>query len=349
MNNLKKIIFFWFLINIAAFSREVNLNFNVENGEIYFFNEKDLKVQNASFYNGGIKLNLKDEVYNFTFMSPSYPRINKRINIAGLKGNLNIEFSHKNSVMIQGNIHSGDLNIGKAKVTFTDSKNVGYDFETDIFGNFTAYLEKGKYRISTDRIDYKLAPKNQIIYNFTNSKVPYKVSIDLTPIPSFIKGRATDENGNTIKFPTFFIKLENKILQKTGDEFGMFDLELPAGMVTIMAKKDGYYENGTVLNMDKNSSVTNIEIPLTRIRASISGIITNGVRPLRNIKIILHDDDFNKIETVRSDINGFYEFYKIPSKKNVFITAIKGNKILTKSKNFDLVKDIKNFNLIIQE
>ena len=180
MNNLKKIIFFWFLINIAAFSREVNLNFNVENGEIYFFNEKDLKVQNASFYNGGIKLNLEDEVYNFTFMSPSYPRINKRINIAGLKGNLNIEFSHKNSVMIQGNIHSGNLNIGKAKVTFTDSKNVGYDFETDIFGNFTAYLEKGKYRISTDRIDYKLTPKNQIIYNFTNSKVPYKVSIDLS-------------------------------------------------------------------------------------------------------------------------------------------------------------------------
>ncbi len=346
---MKKILtmIFLILINIISFSKNIDFNFNIPTGKILYYKDGAENSGEALFYDGHTQLNLEEKNYSFVFSTPEYPMIQKDINIKEVNEPININFTRNDTVKIKGNVKSGELNIGAAKITLYNSKNIGYNFTTDLFGNFTAYVPKGNYRIHVERKDYTLDKKNAIVYQFTNPAIPYTVNINLHQIPSFIKGQAVDEHGNSIPYPIVSIKLGTEIKKITGDEFGMFELKLKPGIVTIMCEKEGYTENGTIRNVEKNTSVTNIEIQLTRIRSSISGIVTDGVKPIRGAKVFLRDNDFNKISTTKTDENGFYEFYKIPSRKNVFITVMDNNKVLKRSESFDLDHDIKNFNLIL--
>lgn len=337
------------ILNLTVFSKNIEINFNVPTGKILFYKYGDENTREALFYDGHVSLNLDDKEYSFVFSSPGYPIIQKQINVKDINCPLTINFTKNNMAIIKGNVKNKNLNIGGAKVTFLNSQNKGYDFTTDIFGNFTANIPKGNYRIYVTKDGYTLDKKNAIVYEFNKSNLPYTVNLKLIEIPSFIKGQAVDENGNSIPYPEVSFKLDTDIVHVKGDEFGIFKLNVNPGVVTILCEKEGYTQNGTVRNVEKNSSITNIEIPLTRIRATISGIVTDGVKPIRGAKVILRDNDFNKIASVKSDENGFYEFYKIPSRKEVFITVMNNNNILKKSETFDLEKDIKNFNLILDK
>lgn len=344
----KLLILLLLLFNIIIFGKDVEINFNIPVGKAIFSVEGDTATQEAAFYNGTLKLNLENKVYSFIFSAPDYPLIQKKIDVKSLSSPIPIYFSKQNSVTIKGSVKSGNSNIGAAKVIFTNSQNLSYNATTDIYGNFIAHIPKGNYKISIDRKDFKIDKKNSIIYEFLNPNIPYYVNIDLNKIPSFIRGQAVDENGDSIPYPEFSIKTESDTLKIKGDEFGIFELKLKPGIITILGQKDGYIENGLVRNVEKNSSITNIEIQLTRIKSTISGIVTNGVKPLRNTTVVLRDKDFNKIASTKTNNDGFYEFYKIPSRKKVFITVMENNKVLLKSDTFDLDKDIKDYNLILE-
>lgn len=345
---MKKIIF-WLnlIIAITIFSKNIDINFNVPKGKVLFYKYGDENTQEALFYNGHISLNLDDKEYSFLFSTSGYPIIEKNINIKEVTSPININFKRSDTVTVKGNIKNGELNIGGAQITFMDSENHGYNFSTDLFGNFTAYIPKGNYRVYVDKTGYSLNKKNAIVYQFLNPARSYNLDLNLKELPSFVKGQAIDENGNSIPYPEVSFKIGTDIVKITGDEFGMFKLNVNPGIITILCEKEGYTQNGTVRNIEKDSSITNIEIPLTRVRATISGIVTDGVRPIRGARVILRDNDFNKISSVKTDENGFYEFYKIPSRKDVFITVMDNNKVLKRSENFNLENDIKNFNLIL--
>lgn len=333
---------------ILLFSKEIEINFNIPVGKVIFSEKNNTQTEEIAFYDGHVKLNLENKEYFFIFSSPNYPLIQRDIDISKAESPISIYFSKEGSVTVSGSVKSGNANIGAAKVIFTNSKNLSYNTTTDIFGNFKINIPKGNYKVSVDRKNFKINKKNSIIYQFTNPSRPYFVNIDLNKIPSFIKGQAVDENGDSIPYPEFSIKTEKNTLKITGNEFGIFELNINPGIVTILGQKDGYVENGVVKNIEKNSSVTNIEIQLTRIKSTISGIVTDGVKPLRKATVVLRDKDFNKISSTKTNDDGFYEFYKVPSKKEVFITVMEDNKVLLQTETFDLDRDIKDYNLILQ-
>lgn len=343
---MKKILFFLMinLISIFSFGENLKINFNVPSGEVYYYNQKIKNVANNPFKDGEINLNLPKGTYSFIFLANKYPQIHMNVEISK-DTNLNINFSHEHEIVIDGNVKSGNLNIGGATITLKDKNNTNYEFKSDLYGHFKAYLHSGEYTISTSKSKYYLAENKK--YNF-KKRMPYKVDIDLMPLPAYIKGQAIDEDGYAIKGVKFYLKLKKNIREIKGDRYGYFSAQVPQGIITIMAQKEGYVQNGRVFYMDKDSSILNVTIPLTRIRASISGVITNGIWPMKNAKVILYDIDFNKLKTVRTNENGFYEFYKIPSHKKVFLCVMERNNIIYKTPNFDLLKDIKNYNLIVK-
>lgn len=351
---MKKYLFllYFLLFNIftnTIFSKNIEIDFNIPNGRAIFSVNNSSNTGEAIFYDGKLRLNLEEKIYNFIFSSPGYPLIEKKIDVKNTNFPINIYFSKQNLVTIKGNVKNENSNIGGAKITFMNSENIGYNTTTDIFGNFLINIPKGNYKVNLSKENFISDKKNSIIYQFFKTDTPYYLNLSLKKLPSFISGQAIDEKGNSIPYPEFYIKSKNNTLKITGDEFGIFKLNILPGIVAILCNKEGYIENGVIKNIEKNSSITNIEIVLKRIKLTINGIITDGIKPIENATIVLRDKDFNKIATTKSNRQGFYEFYKIPSRKEVFLTVMKNNSILFKTNLFDLNSNIHNLNLILEQ
>ena len=248
---------------------------------------------------------------------------------------------------LKGIVKNNSSNLGNVNISFTNSENKSFHFSTDIFGEFIAYLPPNNYSINAERFGYTLDKKNKIIYNFSSARKTYSLELNLIELPCFIQGKVIDENNHSIPYPKIFIKNGENIIQGEGDEFGMFKFPVNSGIITILAQKNSFFQNGVVRKIEKNSSITNIEIPLSKIRYSITGIVSNGIKALDKVELQLVNEDNSKITTTYSDENGYFEFYKIPSNRKVFILVLKDNKILKKTELIDLNKDIKDFNIIL--
>lgn len=341
------IFFILFLLTTASFAEYLNITFNVPKGKILFNNIEKKDILSASFFDGELQLELERGEYSFIFTAEGYPLVRKNIKIEDSQQDLNIIFTRENSSIVKGKVTSNGLNLGSTHVSFTNSENISYNFISNILGEFTAYLPKGKYKITAERIGYSLNKKNSIIYDFTNTTLPYNIKLELDELPSSISGRAVDELGNSIPYPKFTFKNGNNFFSITGDEFGMFRTPVSSGIVTVIAQKPGYLQNGIVRKIENNSSITNIEIPLTREKYSISGIVTDGIKALKNVEVELRGEDLEKIASTTTDENGFYEFYKFPSNLKVFVGVSENKKLIKRSEVIDLNKNFTNFNLIL--
>lgn len=340
-------LFIFIVLNVLSFSKEITFNFNRPTGKIEFFKAGDINTTSLSFYEGSATLDLDKKEYYFLFTSEEFPAIEKVIDIKNTSAPIEINFSKENHVVVKGSIKSGEANIGDVKISFINSENLSYNFTSDIFGNFTAIIPPGKYSIKVERFGYSLADKSSLIYDFSQRVKPYEVKLNLSELPSMIQGRVIDENGNSIPFTHLSVKNGANIFQTSSDDFGMFKFPVKSGIVTILAQKDGYTQNGVVRTIEKDSSITNIEIPLTREKYSISGVVTNGVKALPNVELQLMGEDLNKITSTRTDENGYFEFYKISGNIQVSIYLLENNKVIKKSDTIQLNKDFRNFNIIV--
>ena len=346
---MRKFFFIILFINIfiLSFSKSVTFNFNTSTGRVEYFKSGDLNTQSNYFYDGTLSLDLDNKEYYFLFINEDFPVIQKVINLKDINQPINIVFTKENYIRVEGNVKSNYSNLGAVTVSFTNSQNKSYQFSTDIFGKFIAYLPPDNYSVNAERFGYTLDKKNKIIYNFSSDRKSYKLDLNLIELPCFIQGKVVDENNHVIPYPKIFIKNGENIIQGEGDEFGMFKFQVNSGIITVLAQKHSFFQNGVVRKVEKNSSITNIEITLSKVRYSITGVITDGIKALNNIELQLMNEDNSKITSVTSDENGFFEFYKTPGDKKVFIIALKNGKILKKTELIDLNKDIKDFNIIL--
>lgn len=346
---MRKFYFLFIFISYFSilFSKEVLFNFNVQTGKIEYFKIGDLNTQSQIFYEGTTSLNLKNEEYYFLFTSKDSPNIQKVINIKEVDSPINIIFDKKDFTLVKGKVTFKDSNLGNVKVSFIDAKNHSYNFITNIFGEYAAYLPPGNYKINAEREGYSLKDTENIIYDFSSKKITHFLDIELNELPSYIQGHVIDEAGLAIPFPQISIKNGGNITKITGDSSGIFKLPVNSGIVTILCEKKGYIQNGTVRKIDSNTTVTNIEISLIKTRYSITGIVTDDTKALRGVKLQLMGEDYNKIATTTTSENGFFEFYKIPGDQKVFILISENNKVIKKSEIIDLNKDIKNFNILL--
>jgi hypothetical protein len=346
---MRKFYFLFIFISYFSllFSKEVFFNFNVLNGEIEYFKAGDLNTQSQIFYEGTTSLNLENEEYYFLFTSEDSPNIQKVIDIKKVDSPIEIIFDKKDFATVKGRVRSQDSNLGNVKVSFINAENHGYNFITNIFGEYTAYLPPGNYKVTAEREGYTLKDYEGIIYDFSSKKITHSLDIELVELPSYIQGHVIDENGLAIPFPKVSIKNGSNITRITGDSSGTFKLPVDSGIVTILCQKKGYTQNGTTRKVDRDSIVTNIEVSLIKTRYSITGVVTDDTKALRDVKLQLMGEDYNKIATTTTTENGFFEFYKIPGDQKVFILISENNKIIKKSEIIDLNKDIKNFNILL--
>ncbi len=343
--------FYFLFIFIGCFystlAKEITFNFNVPVGKIEYFKSEDTNTQAQEFFNGSTTLNLEEKEYYFLFSAEGYPSIQKNLDIKNSSAVDNIIFNQENSVTVKGNIKNRDAKLGGVKISFTDVNNHSYNFISDLYGNYTAYLPPGNYKVSAERSGYTQNSGLGIIYEFTKRTTPYSLNFELTELPSYVQGHVVDSEGLPIPFPTISIKNGSKIIKLTGDKLGFFKLPVDSGIITILCQKKGYIQNGTVRKIEKNSFTSNIEIALKRSAYSITGVVTDSTKALRGIKLQLLGQDYKKIATTTTSENGFFEFYKIPGDRKVFIVITVDNKIIKKTDLIDLDKDIKNFNILL--
>lgn len=346
---MRKILLILLFINLflITFSKNITFNFNTTTGKVEYFKAGDLNTQSNYFYEGSITLDLENEEYYFLISNPNYPVIQKVINIKNIEQPIDIVFSKDDYTCVKGVVKNKSSNLGNVTVSFTNAENKSFNFSTNIFGEFTAYLPPDNYSINTERFGYTLDKKNKIIYNFSSTVKPYSLELNLIELPCFIQGKVIDENNRAIPFPKLFVKNGENIIQGEGDEFGMFKFPVDSGIITVLAQKHSFLQNGIVRKIEKNSSITNIEITLSKIRYTITGVVTDGIKALDKIELQLINEDNSKITTVYSDENGYFEFYKIPGNREVSILVLKNNKILKKTELINLDKDIQNFNIIL--
>lgn len=340
--------FLLLLLTITSFSREIYIKFNTLKGNIKYYKPGDKEIRSIDFFNGEIKFSLKDDEYIFLFTSPEYAPIEKNIDTKK-ENNFSIEFSKADTVLITGTVQADNMNIGGTEISFVNSKNKSYTVTTDFLGKFTAYIPKGDYRIKTNRFGYSLDKKNALVYEFTSTGKPYNIIINLHEISSFIEGRVVDEKGNPIANTDITVKNGTETSKITSDEFGKFRKRVDAGIVTLICKKDGFIQNGLIRKIDRQSSITNLEIVLNKSKFNVEGVVTDGVKALVNIPVTIHDEDINKISTVLSNENGYYEFNGIEGDKDVFISVSDPNYKRFKTPLFRLDKNITDNNLILEK
>lgn len=343
-----KIVFLFFIVIFNSFAKELTINFNVPRGSIKYYKAGDKDAQTFDFFQGQAKLDVKKGNYTFFFSAPEYAPIFKEIDTKNIR-ELNIDFSKENTVVVNGTVKSNEMNIGGAEVQFIDSENRGYTFSSDFLGRFTAYLPKGNYRIKANKFGYMADRKNALVYEFYSSTVPYNISINLTEIPSFIEGRVIDDRGNPVIDADITIKNGTETYHLKADEFGKFRQTVEAGIVTLICNKSGFIQNGAIRKIDSQSSITNLEIILTKTKFNIQGVVTDGVKALANIPISIHDEDINRIATVVSNETGYYEFNNIEGDKDVYISVADPSYKRYRTELFRLDRNINDFNLILEK
>lgn len=346
---LKLTSFFLLLfLTVSSFSRDIFIKFNTLKGNVKYYKPNDKEIRCIDFFNGEVKFSLKDGEYIFLFTSPEYAPIEKSIDTKK-ENNFFIEFTKSNTVIVNGTVQADNMNIGGTEISFINSINKSYTVTTDFLGKFTAYIPKGNYRIKTNRFGYSLDKKNALVYEFHSTGKPYNITINLHEIASFIEGRVIDEKGDPIANAGIIVKNGTETSKIETDEFGKFRKKVEAGIVTLICKKDGYLQNGLIRKIDKQSSITNLEIILNKSKFNIQGIVTDGIKALVNIPVTIHDEDINKISTVLSNENGYYEFNGIEGDKDVFISVSDPNYKRFKTPLFRLDKNINDKNLILEK
>lgn len=342
---MKKIVFLFFLISFTfTYAKNINIIFNVPTGKIYYQNIESTDNGSIDFYEKNTTIPLKDGKYRISFTTKNYSPIEMEIDTASITAPININFSNNDSVYIRGKLTSKGKNIGHQEIEFVNASNQHFILTSDILGDFSGYLPKGKYKIKVEKNGYK----SNLDFHNLNTNI-YTLKIELEETESFIRGIVVDNNGNNLPYPNVTIRNNGKIYNITGDKFGIFTQNVDAGILSILVDKDGYERNGIVRAIDRNSSITNIEIPLTKNKFTLSGTLTNSIAPLKNIRIDLRDEDYKKIATTTTSENGFFEFYKLNSYKNVFITISKGKKLLYASPLINLEENIRNFNIFLED
>ncbi len=256
-------------------------------------------------------------------------------------------FASPPQVNVRGVLKVGEMSLGGAKVTFTDVDNNSYSMNSNFSGEFSGYLPAKKYQLKVERFGYKLKEEVNLLYDFTSQVSPYDLRLELQEVPSIIGGRVFDDLGAPIEEARVTMKTEDQVFETFTDSYGRFSGETPAGIIFIKVEKNGYFHHGIVQKIEKSSTISNLEIRVSRQIHSLRGIISDGVSPIKRKKLDLIDEEGRRFDSTLSGDNGYFEFLDIPATRNFYIhTRVKGYKDYS-SEPFILKENQEDFNIIL--
>ncbi|WP_372715035.1 hypothetical protein, partial [Ilyobacter sp.] len=118
-------------------------------------------------------------------------------------------------------------------------------------------------------------------------------------------------------------------------------------LVLIRVDKEGFFSHGLVRRVEKFSTISNLEIQLKRKIYKISGVLSDGVKPIKSQKIDLVSPGGKRLASTLSGENGYFEFLDIPA-TDTFKVSVKIPDFKTyNSREMTLKEDINNFNIIM--
>lgn len=250
-------------------------------------------------------------------------------------------------VSVDGVLKIEDMYLGGADIIFTDVENNSYTLTSDFSGKFSGNIPPKKYKLSIKKFGYFLREDNQLIYNFTDENKKFTLNLELEESPSFIEGRIIDDQNSPVPNAEIVIKDGDIEKKSFADSFGRFRGTAKPGLVLIKVDKEGFFSHGLVRRVEKFSTISNLEIKLERKLYKISGVLSDGVKPIKSEKIDLINSRGKRIASTLSGENGYFEFLDI-SATDTFKISIKIQNFKTyNSPEMTLKEDLKNFNIIM--
>lgn len=213
---------------------------------------------------------------------------------------------------LNGSIQAEDSLLGGVKIRFEDKEGFTYSSTSSIDGSFSIKLPPRPYDIFIEKDGYRLINDQKKYIDFLELNGVYDFNILLEEIPSQITGKITTLTGKPINKARVTLKVgknEEHIFTNSNGEYEAF---VKSGLVFIKIDKPGHKSKGTVKNINKFSTLTNMNFQLEQIFSSIDGLLTDGSSPIEGFKIKVLDENNNLISSNISKNNGLFKIENLP-------------------------------------
>lgn len=300
-------------------------------------------------YQGGFQgIQIPDGVYDFeifTLFSPPYTL--KNINLKKRENQYVNIYIPLNLVQVEGRVFHKESLVGGVKVIFKNMEGELFKVISNIDGSFHLNLLPNLYELEIEKPGYKILKSQQ--FEFFDTEKKYYPEIEIMEIPSTIEGYIYDSRGKALENAKLDIKNNDKNISVYSNLKGYYKAEVEKGLVFIRAVKEGYYPSGKIKRIDSFSTNNIEDIIIQEKLGAIEGKITNGVSPLKNIKIELYDNKNNYISETLSNSDGFFSFDRIKALKNYYIKVNDTEYSIYKSKEIFVDNNKTELNNIILE
>ncbi len=264
-------------------------------------------------------------------------------------GNYLTFFLKPSESYVEGVLKVDDMYIGGTEIVFTDAENNNYILNSDFSGKFSGHIPSRKYKVSIKKFGYSLKKENQLIYDFTNEDKKFYLNLELEESPSFIEGRIIDERKMPVSGAEVIIKNRDEEIKSFTDNFGRFHGTVKPGLVLVKIEKKGFFSHGIVRRIEKFSTVSNLEVEIKRKVYQITGVLSDGIRPIKSERIDLINSSGIRVASTLSGENGYFEFIGIPATEDFRISVRLSNFKPYTSRVFNLKENLNNFNIIMKK
>lgn len=328
--------------NIKEFSQEIKgaiINIYSKGNLLYSLDYK-------GSYNG---IQIPDGTYDFEiFTLFSAPYTIKDIKLKREENTYLNLYLPINFVKIKGKIKNENSLFGGVQIEFQNINNEKYEVYSNFDGSFEINLLPNMYKVEVNKAGYKLKKKYE--FEFADSDITYNPEIELVQIPSSIEGYVFDTTGKAIVNTKLTISNNNKDITVYTDLNGFYKSEVEKGLVFIKALKDGYYPSGKIERVEAFSIKKIPDIVIQQKLASIEGILTNGVSPLKNIDVKLYDSQNTFVAKIKTNSKGFFSFDNIKALSDYHIIIDDSAYVYFQSENVYLDNnETKNINIILED
>ncbi|OQY10193.1 MAG: hypothetical protein B6I28_01485 [Fusobacteriia bacterium 4572_132] len=249
-----------------------------------------------------------------------------------------------------GVIKNENALLGGFDIKFINNKGDFLSTTSDIDGSYQIKLPPEEYNISISKSGYRLSNNTNTLLDSLSANEKRELNLNVEEIPSVITGVISTLKGVPIEDANIILRIGKKEKKFTSKKDGSYKAEIKSGLAVIKVEKNGFKSKGTVKKIKQFSTISNFDFKLEEIYSSVSGIISDGSKPLGNLIINLSDLEDNIVVSTISKNDGTFILQNIPILKKYKLSVNKENFLPFTSKSFFVSKkEISEFNIKLKK
>ncbi len=256
------------------------------------------------------------------------------------------QISFTKNIIVSGSSLYKKESIADVSIFFMDEEDNIFITKSNSKGEFSISIPENKYYINIEKDFFRISDKNLKEYKFREND---NLDVELEKSNSFLDGFIVDKKNRPVEKAKIIIKNNNVSSTIFSDSSGRFSAYLKPGIFTLLVSKYGYSTTGIVRKIEKNSTLSNEKIKLKSFDFYLKGTIIDGKKALPNIEVSLHNEFFKKIDSVITDKNGDFYFYKIPLGENLILFVNNKKYKIYKSELFNFGKKTENKLILLEK